>query len=651
MDGGYTDLMATRMPFGLHLPRLRLSGGLYDLNPFGPIFGKELRATARRRRNYVLRVLYLAALLLGLLVTWSTSSNRTYITSVSAQAQAQAQMGSMFFACFCIFSVTAMAAIGPVLTSTAISAERLGKTLHVLLMTPITTWQIISGKLFSRLLVALTLIGLSLPALALVRLLGGVELGQMAGILCLCVATVLATASIGLLFSTFMNRAYAVILLSYATLLLLYAFVPFVLAVGFGVNGRSSMWVYQWTNWMACAVTLAEPRGSPIWSDWTPCVLIHLGMAAVLVTGSALVLRRASRRAGESGASPAEWTPELRARSHEGSAGEQPALAQASDMAPMPASASETSPSRRDRATRDVSDHPVLWRETRRPLMARPWQSIVGAAVTVVLLLVTYLILAGERVLDDEWTQAGYAWIFNLLVWLLTAVLAATAIATEKESDTWTLLLATPLRGRAIVWGKVLGLYKRLMWPGALIITHFTAFTLFGVMRWPALLLTVWVIFSFNSIWIATGVYLSLRCAKVTFAVIINLMLAIVIYLAAFFVLLVVSELWGARDLPEIVAWYLPYFYLGEGITTNWSNSSWSGEYVSLPTNLRVSGYTFLGTAFAIGLAHLVTAMAILQATAASFDRIVGRAAQAATGRQGFDVIAPRSPAATFPAA
>jgi type VI protein secretion system component VasK len=82
------------MPLRLRIPAVHLP----ELSPFGPIFGKELRATARRRRNYVLRVLYLAALLLALLVAWSTTSNRTYVTSVAAQAQAQAQLGQMFFA-------------------------------------------------------------------------------------------------------------------------------------------------------------------------------------------------------------------------------------------------------------------------------------------------------------------------------------------------------------------------------------------------------------------------------------------------------------------------------------------------------------------------------------------------------------------------
>src|SRR5207248_2086813 len=103
---------------------------------------------------------------------------------------------------FSMFCVITMGLVGPVLTSTAVGSERLAKTLPVLLMTPINTWQIISGKLFSRLLAALTLIGLSLPVLALVRLLGGVELGQMAAVLCLCTTFALGCAAIGLFYSS-----------------------------------------------------------------------------------------------------------------------------------------------------------------------------------------------------------------------------------------------------------------------------------------------------------------------------------------------------------------------------------------------------------------------------------------------------------------
>src|SRR5256885_8094172 len=80
------------------------------LSPFGPIFGKELRTTARRRRSYFLRVFYLGALLLALLVAWSSTSSRNYYGGIAAQAQAQAELGMMFFICFSMFSVIAMAA-------------------------------------------------------------------------------------------------------------------------------------------------------------------------------------------------------------------------------------------------------------------------------------------------------------------------------------------------------------------------------------------------------------------------------------------------------------------------------------------------------------------------------------------------------------
>jgi ABC-type transport system involved in multi-copper enzyme maturation permease subunit len=588
---------------------------LWRLSPFGPIFGKELRATARRRRSYALRVLYLAALLLALLLAWSATSTRTYNTSVSAQAQAQAELGRMFFNFFCAFSVTAMAAIGPVLTATAVSAERLGKTLHVLLMTPITTWQIISGKLFSRLLVALTLMGLSLPALALVRLLGGVELLQMGGILALCVSVVIATASLGLLFSTFINRAYATILLSYGAMLFLYVFVPFILYFGFELNTAAQMWVYGWINWGFCAGMIAEPRGMPTWNDWVPCVLVHLGLGTVLVASSALILRRTARRAGAGRGAPAPVPSDT---------GE--AKAQAT-IEPPTQSEPPTRPER-PRPLRDVSDRPVLWREVRRPLMNKPWQSFVGAAVTVVFLLVVYAVLHGDDLLDEEETQAGFAWIFNLIVWLLTCVLSATAIAQEKESDTWTLLLTTPLSGRAIVWGKVLGLYRRLLWPGALITAHFLAFTVAGVIGWPAFFLTIWVIFSFNSIWAATGVYLSLRSRKVTFAVILNLLLGVGAYLVVFLVLVVFGMLWDMRVLPELVGWYLPYFYLAEGLTTDWSR--WAEEQTRLPMEVRATGLDFLVTTAVVGVVQLGLASLILQMTARAFDRIVRRASQAA---------------------
>ena len=203
-------------------------------------------------------------------------------------------------------------------------------------------------------------------------------------------------------------------------------------------------------------------------------------------------------------------------------------------------------------------------------------------------------------------------------------MLSATAIAQEKESDTWTLLLTTPLTGRAIVWGKVLGVYKRLAWPAALILTHFLAFTLFGVITWQALLVT------------ALGdLHVQLDLGR-------ERRLPVAAppegdgrrdrqpaaggrdLPGGFFVLLIAGEMTGGHDLQELVAWYLPYFYLAEGITATWSGQ----RGFDLPAgDWRVSAETSSRSVFAVGVVHLAVSYGILRVTARSFDRIVGRAA------------------------
>src|SRR6188768_2330794 len=99
---------------------------VHGLSPFGPIFGKELRVAARRRRNYLLRVAYLGGLLLFLLFAWSITANIHYRggASVAQRAQSQQQLGYYFFAFFSMFCIGAMGLIGPVLTSTAINGEK-----------------------------------------------------------------------------------------------------------------------------------------------------------------------------------------------------------------------------------------------------------------------------------------------------------------------------------------------------------------------------------------------------------------------------------------------------------------------------------------------------------------------------------------------
>ena len=622
------------------------------LSPFGPIFAKELRCASRRKRNYLLRVAYLGALLLFLLFAYAITRESYGPRGPSARVQQQEQLGQLFFMFFSLFCVGAMGLIGPVLTSTAINEERLHKTLHVLLMTPLTAWQIVAGKLFSRLLTALTLIGLSLPVLALVRLLGGVELQQMIAVICLCAVVALTTAALGLLLSVIVHRSYAVILLSYLLMGIAYAFVPMMTmayAAATGARGAMRYFYFFCTyNPFICAGFMSMGQTKGFADAWIYCVISHLAVTAVLLFFSALLVRRIARREGDANAAytppvpmpptgaddavatvatakPGALAPGSSAATPGAEAPGLAAAAAAPALPPPPLRAADI-PRPRVRANREVSDNPVLWRELRRPLMVSNTQRIVGTTIILALLFLTYGAAYANNALDDEDSQIGFSVVFHGLMMVIACVISATAIAQEKEGDTWTILLASPLSGFQIVWAKALGAARKMLWPFVLIIFHFAAFTVTGVIPVWAFVLAVAVTVMFNSIWIATGIYLSLRCRKVTLAIIINLALPVVIYGVFSLVLAVIDEFLHLRgDLVEQVCWYLPFYYLGEGMD---AADRHRGPDLPGSGNTSVSGEVFTAVAVFMGMLHLGVAVAILSWTAARFNEIVGRAPQ-----------------------
>ncbi len=620
---------------------------LSALSPFGPIFGKELRVTARRKRTYALRVLYLAALFLVMMLAYTETSSRFDVTvSVTERAQHEAELGGVFFIAFAIFSVYALAIISPILTATAVGSERLNRTLNVLLMTPITSWQIVSGKLFSRMLTSVSLIGLSLPVLAVVRLLGGVEISQMFGVIAVCLALSLAAAAIGLFYSTLINRAYAVILLSYATMLFWYLFLPMVLAAlflsgnGRFMRGSGRLWwdAFAATNPFFTVTANAVPGGmGRMFSPW-PCVIVHLLFTTLIAIWCAAVIRRRSRREGESstGVAPLEPismppplpVPAIPLDDRGGT------LPLHRPIQVMPYSSPPIAPYSRRLQVRDVSDNPVAWRELRRPLFTKRWQKIVGGALPLVLLLVTYISVIGveSSALGKVDLQIGYAIGFCALLSLLICVIAATTIAGEKESDTWTLLLATPLSARGIVLGKLAGIARRLAWPVGFVIGHFFLFTVTGVIPLPTFLFIIWVLITFNSLWVATGLYFSLKFQKVTFAVIINLLMPVIAYLAVLAVLTIAAgfaggpgDNWGA----SFVGSYAPYPYLISGIegVATWPYRNHTDPFW-LAAGGRVPGIVFYPIVFAVGIGYLTLSMLVVAHTIYHFNKIVGRAPQ-----------------------
>jgi ABC-type transport system involved in multi-copper enzyme maturation permease subunit len=469
-----------------------------------------------------------------------------------------------------------------------------------------------------------------------------VETEQIVSVLCICVSTVLATAAVALLFSTLMNRAYAVIILAYGFFLIIWGLIPLMLLIlvyimsqGGARGPGTMMFLFNYLTATNPFVAL----GMIVFPDRPPFPVIpwpwlaggQTVFAAMVLVFCAMIIRRMSRREGDSPAPTAPPPMPL-----ESVIGE-------TEGAPPPMPGVPVIPIG---VQRTVSDNPVLWRELRRPLIGKRWQKVAATVSVVLIMLVIYGLLGGAGALDEPEMQIGYAFVFCALLTLLSCVISATAIAQEKESDTWTLLLASPLSSRQIVLGKLAGLFKRLMWPGILIAGHFLLFTLGGVINLVTFLIVIWLIFTTNTIWVTWGLYLSLRYSKVTMAAIISLLSPAMIYWLAAIVLGIGGAALSndAEDWMEVVGLYAPYPYMLETIDRlNDNPQSYEYERQNDPQwNVRplkdrslevaVLGRQrfaeFVVTVTCVGLGHLALSGTIVFLVIRRFDQIVGRARQ-----------------------
>lgn len=569
---------------------------LRRLNPLSPILAKELRAMSRRRRTYLLRFAYLGLLLLFLFGTWASNRDRSWHdVGLVAQMRRQSDLAEQFFALFAIFSTVAMTLIGPILTCSAINAERLARTLDVLLMTPLNAMQIVTGKLLSRLLAAFTLLGLSVPLLAVVRLLGGIEVDSLLGAVALSAGAVTSGAALGLALSCLSRRTYAVILLSYGILLIVLVLLPWLMMVWTANSetgrGGPALWSLWWVamNPVFSAGTLISPIPAPL-PHWSTVTLVHLGIALALLAASALLVRRlASMQLSEA-----------------------PAMTSLTDVL-------------RSRPRCEVSGNPVLWREVRRPLLARPWHRVLAVFITVGLLLFSYdsFSRVGFDGLDEEEVHVAYSFLFTGVFWLISTVLAATAVAHERESDTWTLLVASPLSARRIILGKLAGVLWRLRYPLLIPLAHLLIVgPAAGGMSLTGGVATIAVMICFNLPWIAVGLTLSVLCRKATTATVLALLIPMGVLIGTPFVLSVIEEVSGMQDLADQSLWIIPYYWQSEAIGMLGHGLP---VYASV---LRGAGIEFGGVLAIACLAHGVVAAVILWRLVVHFDRIVGRSPQ-----------------------
>ncbi len=474
----------------------------------GPIFDKELRVSSRRRRSYVLRFFYILLLTGFIGMVWLAV---VPISGNAALAQSNmAVAGRQIVMTIVLFQFVVMQLLAVIMLSTAISDEVYHRTLGLLMTTPITGLQIVMGKLLSKLLQLVLLLGISLPVLAIVRVLGGVPWDYLLSSLCVTLTAAIFAGSLSLLFSVRNRFAYGVIIRTMFVLGCLYiVLLPSLLGLfgafmrgNFRVPGRVAITpllvVLTSINPLASILeltrrTFSAAGGPSLFSLPLHCGLMLGASALILIWAVARVRRIALRQAT---GQLADWEPRRRKRG-----------------ANAPAS---------EGSVRRIQGPPVVWRELRAPFIrgVDSRNSRIGLAAAILALLLTYLPSLHGGYLDDDFTHVSYVLLFVFLGAAFNVVFSATRITTEKESQTWPILLASSLTDYDILMGKAISAFRRCLPIWGLLAGHVVLFVLIGYIHVAAIVHLLIVVAWLTCFITGAGLYFSARFRHTTAAVV-----------------------------------------------------------------------------------------------------------------------------------
>jgi ABC-type transport system involved in multi-copper enzyme maturation permease subunit len=519
---------------------------LQVVNPMrltGPVLDKELRVSSRRKRTYVLRTLYLVLLMSIVALFWieELSARRNY--SVVYQASRMSTSGLMITAIVVWFQFIAAQLVMGVSLSNAISDEVYHKTLGTLMTTPITSFQIVFGKLFSRLLIVLQLVAISFPMLGVIRVFGGVPWMYVLSSLYLTITAAVVVGAISLLWSIFCRRAYMSIIATVLTVGVVFGLSAlfFIMMVEIfdwdkKVNEQYLFNFFFFTNPYATnimnTVSFIEPSGmNKCVIHWFTNGLIMLALSLVLLLLATVFVRRAAL--AQIAGSLSIRGPEKKKR---------PIVTPCSQQ------------------LRSVTASPVLWKELRSPLFSRQRKKMLLLfGVSLGVLFLSYLLLAAIKFnpLKRIDTHIFYICVFMVLGMLFSLIIPATAISSEKESRSWMILLATPLTSRQIVWAKYLGSIRRCLAAWSFLFLHLMIFVVSGIIRPLALVQMSMICLGAAAFLAATGVYFSHRFKHTTTAVIWNFSFAAAIWAVFPFVTAIASDILRWRAVQRFIEQYM----------------------------------------------------------------------------------------------
>ena len=530
-----------------------------------PVLQRELLTNLRASRAFILMLVYQLALAFVLLIAYP-SGQRVDLTTDSSAAR---QLVDFFF----LGQYVLASLMAPTFASGAISGEKERKTYEMLLASPLRPWAIVIGKMVASLTHLAVLIIASLPIIMLALPLGGVSIYEVLSAYLWLMISILLFGSIGLACSCGFGRTSSSLVVSYLLIL------PFVImGVIFWRSLESSGTLRLWlATFLLPPVYLTISAGL---CAWTARRLLY--PPDVGSEGNEVVdLEEESKNAVGMIIQRDQFPDKLFA------------------------------PPRRTALMRDEAN-PVYDKEIHAELFSQGTlmlRLVIQISMLLAIPLMAYFLFIQPK--HCAW-YICYVLIFNILV---APVFSAGALTSERERQTFELLLTTVLQPWQILWGKLLAGFRVscvltffLMWP--MVLATLLAIDTYGtnLLAVVCFFLIVLVAAAFNSV---SALFCSAVCKKTSVAMLMSYTVLIVLYFlpaAAWFLFSQVANSEGALKTielfsvtsPLVTSFWVP---LDGNILENLDTATLEGSWA------LVGGYfafTFSTMAILFGIVALV---------------------------------------------
>lgn len=177
-----------------------------------PIVVRELRGGLRSGRRIALMTFFLTIVAVAFLSVYAATTAALSATGSSSGAG----IGAVFFPLTIGVELLFLCLLTPAQTAGALVGERERQTYDVLLSTPLTPWQVTTGKLAANIGFTALLLVAALPIQSLAFLMGGVGPEELLLAALLLLATLLCFGSLGLWASTLFRGSRAAVAFAYA---------------------------------------------------------------------------------------------------------------------------------------------------------------------------------------------------------------------------------------------------------------------------------------------------------------------------------------------------------------------------------------------------------------------------------------------------